>query len=124
MTFERVFERSEGGESRVGQNKRYGSDLSWETVNESITKPVPISLSKSELGQDRVTAAETEPVEVEAWVRFPEHPIKVQGRAVAWTRRAVWVEFTMRSGATHRAWVWASAVERTGTRKPPPAERD
>ena len=61
---------------------------------------------------------------MEAWVRFPKHPIKVQGRAVARTRRAVWVEFTMRSGATHRAWVWASAVKRTGTRKSPPAERE
>ena len=108
----------------MGQNKRYGSDLSWAAVNESLTKPVPISLSKSELGQDRVTSAEAEPVDVEAWVRFPEHPIKVQGRAVAWTRRAVWVEFTMRSGATYRAWVWASAVERKGAAKPPPAESE
>jgi hypothetical protein len=70
------------------------------------------------------TSAESEPVAVEAWVRFPEHPIKVDGRAVAWTRRAVWVEFTMFSGATFRAWVWASAVERKGATKPPPAERE
>ena len=119
-----MFEGGEDGESRLGQNRRYGSDVTWTTVNESIIKPTPVSLSKSELGQDRVTSAEAEPVEVEAWVRFPEHPIKVQGRAVAWTRRAVWVEFTMFSGATYRAWVWASAVERRGERKPPPAERE
>jgi len=48
-------------------------------------------------------------------VGFPEQPIRVQGRVVAWTNRAVWVEFTMRNGATLRAWVWASAVDRKGT---------
>jgi len=52
---------------------------------------------------------------------FPEQPIRVQGRVVAWTNRAVWVEFTMRNGATLRAWVWASAVDRKGTRNLPPA---
>ena len=106
----------------MGQNKRYGSDLSWASVNESIIRPLPISLSKYELGEDAVTPAEGEPVEVQAWVRFPEQPIKVQGHAVAWTRRAVWVEFTMLSGATYRAWVWASAVERKSQSSPPPAE--
>jgi hypothetical protein len=112
---------SEVEAGRLGQNKRYGTDLTWAAVNESIIRPKPISLSKAELGEERVTTAEAEAVEVEAWVRFPEHPIKVQARAVAWTRRAVWVEFTMLSGATYRAWVWASAVERTG---PPPSNTD
>ena len=108
----------------MGQNRRYGSDLTWVAVNESIVKPSPISLSKYELGEDPVTSAESEPVAVEAWVRFPEHPIKVDGRAVAWTRRAVWVEFTMLSGATFRAWVWASAVERKSARRPGDAAAD
>lgn len=40
----------EGGGRQLGQNKRYGSDLSWAAVNKSSTKPVPISLSKSEIG--------------------------------------------------------------------------
>lgn len=106
----------------MGQNRRYGSDLTDAALNEALTRPRPISLSPSELGHDPVTAAEAEPVDVEAWVRFPEQPIKVQGRAVAWTRRAVWVEFTMRSGATYRAWVWASAVERRGRGRPPAPE--
>ena len=109
------------GGARLGQNKRYGSDLTDTAINEVVTRPMPISLSKSELGQEPVTTAE-EPVDVQAWVRFPEQPIRVDGRAVAWTKRAVWVEFTMRNGATFRAWVWASAVDRKGTRKPPPAQ--
>lgn len=107
----------------MGQNKRYGSDLTDAAVNEAVTRPMPISLSKHELGAAPVTTAD-EPVAVEAWVRFPEQPIRVQGRAVAWTDKAVWVEFTMRNGATLRAWVWASAVDRKGARKPPPAERE
>jgi hypothetical protein len=47
---------------------------------------------------------------VAAWVRFPEAPIQVEAKVVGWTTRAVWVEFTMLSGATYRAWVWKSAV--------------
>lgn len=107
----------------MGQNRRYGSDLTDAAVNEAVTRPMPISLSKHELGAQPVTTADDPPA-VEAWVRFPEQPIRVQGRAVAWTNRAVWVEFTMRNGATLRAWVWASAVDRKGARKPPPAERE
>jgi hypothetical protein len=53
------------------------------------------------------------PLEVEAWVRFPETPVKIRGRAVAWTDRAVQVEFETRDGTRRRAWVWASAVRRT-----------
>lgn len=95
----------------MGQNRRYGSDLTDDALNEMLTRPKPISLSTSELGREQVTEA-AEPIPVEAWVRFPEQPVRVEGRAVAWTSRAVWVEFTMRSGATVRAWVWASAVDR------------
>lgn len=107
----------------MGQNTRYGSDLTDATVNEAVTRPMPISLSKHELGTEPVTTADDPPA-VEAWVRFPEQPIRVQGRAVAWTNRAVWVEFTMRNGATMRAWVWASAVDRKGARRLPPAGRE
>jgi hypothetical protein len=107
----------------MGQNRRYGSDLTDATLNEVLTRPRPISLSPDELGREPVTETD-EPIPVEAWVRFPESAIRVQGRAVAWTARAVWVEFTMHSGATFRAWVWASAVDRAGARKPPPAERE
>ncbi|MCS5718587.1 hypothetical protein N1027_10625 [Herbiconiux sp. CPCC 205763] len=93
----------------MGQNRRYGSDLTDAAVTEAVTRPMPISLSEAERGAGAVREAE-EPPEVEAWVRFPETPVRVRGRAVAWTDRAFWVEFEMRSGATHRVWVWASAV--------------
>ena len=94
----------------MGQNRRYGSDVTDKTVNEFLIRPAPISLSERERGE-AVREAD-EPIEVRAWVRFPEAPVRVEGRAVAWTDRAVWVEFTLRDGSTRRAWVWASAVER------------
>jgi hypothetical protein len=72
---------------------------------------MPISLSDRELGKT-APRQPSEPIPVRAWVRFPETPIHVTGLAVAWTEKAVQVEFTMRNGASHRAWVWASAVDR------------
>jgi hypothetical protein len=95
----------------MGQNRRYGSDVTDKTVNEAIIRPAPISLSPREIGAERVEEV-AEPIDVRAWVRFPEAPLRVEGRAVAWTDRAVWVEFTLRDGSTRRAWVWASAVDR------------
>jgi hypothetical protein len=82
-----------------------------EAVNEFATRPSPVQLTQAELGQLPVTEAKN-PIEVQAWVRYPETAVRVQGRALAWTARAVWVEFQTREGATHRAWVWASAVAR------------
>jgi hypothetical protein len=43
-------------------------------------------------------------------VRYPATADQVHGNAVAWTPRAVYVEWE--ASGTHRAWVWASAVER------------
>lgn len=100
----------------MGQNRRYGSDLTDATVNEVLIRPRPIGLSDAEVGPVDASA-EREPLPVRAWVRFPEHAICVEGRAVSWNDRAVQVEFTLRSGATHRCWVWASAVE--GSRRQP-----
>lgn len=85
--------------------------MSQAALNAFLTRPSPISLSEEELGGAPVTRAE-EPPPVEAWVRFPETPVRVSGRAVAWTSRAVLVEFVTHEGATRRAWVWASAVDR------------
>jgi len=93
----------------MGQNRRYGTDVTDGAIDEFLLRPRPISLSPAELGE----APEEdfpEPRLVEAWVRFPETPLRVRGRAVRWTARAVLVEFELRGGATHRAWVWASAV--------------
>lgn len=85
---------------------------SWDVINEVVIRPAPITLSDRERGFKEFPPEAPAPIEVEAWVRFPETAIKVQGRAVAWTDRVVWVEFTLRSGVTHRVWVWASAVAR------------
>lgn len=94
----------------MGQNRRYGSDLTDAAINEALIRPQPISLSDGEVG-DHVTQA-ARPVDVTAWVRFPESPVRVEARAIAWTDRAVLVEFTLRDGGQRRAWVWASAVTR------------
>jgi hypothetical protein len=71
----------------------------------------PFSLTTEELGRLPVTMA-TEPIPVLAWVRSPAVPTHVQGLALAWTSRAVYVEWEHRG--MHRVWVWASAVERGG----------
>ena len=69
--------------------------------------PRPFSLTPGELGELPVTVAKA-PTPVLA-LRYPAIATRVQGRAVAWTQRAVYVEWEDRG--THRAWVWASAVE-------------
>ena len=38
--------------------------------------------------------------------------VTIEGRAVAWTSRAVQVEWENSQGQVQRAWVWASAVDR------------
>lgn len=95
----------------MGFNRRYGSDLPDGAFNEMLRRPQPISLSSAELGGEPVKTAPLA-IPVDAWVRFPESPVRVRARAVAWTRRAVQIEWEMRDGATRRAWVWASAVTR------------
>jgi len=86
-----------------------------------LTRPKPISLSDEELDKEhaRVTTA-TERIPVEAWVRYPETPIHTPAIAVAWTDRAVLVEWEVAGGGVARAWVWASAVQRRSA--PPPGE--
>ena len=78
--------------------------------------PQPFSLTPGELGELPVTMAK-EPTPVLAWVRYPATAARVQGRAPAWTKRAVYVEWEDRG--THRVWVWASAVERAAAGSPP-----
>jgi hypothetical protein len=69
----------------------------------------PDSLTPAELGSLPATLA-GEPTHVLAWVRYAAAADHVRGLALAWTPRAVYVEWEDRG--THRAWVWASAVER------------
>ena len=70
--------------------------------------PTPFSLTAGELGDLPVTMAKA-PTPVRAWVRYPAIATRVQGVALAWTQCAVYIEWEDRG--THRAWVWASAVE-------------
>lgn len=69
----------------------------------------PYSLTHPELG-GLPAAMAGEPTHVLAWVRYPAAADRVRALALAWTPRAVYVEWEDRG--THRAWVWASAVER------------
>lgn len=71
--------------------------------------PRPFSLTPAELGGLSATLA-SEPTYVRAWVRFPAIASHVHGLALAWTPRAVYVEWE--DCGVHRAWVWAPAVER------------
>lgn len=80
--------------------------------------PRPFSLSPAELGGLPATLA-SEPMSVRAWVRYPAIARHVQGVALAWTPRAVYVEWE--DTGTHRAWVWAPAVERAAPSQSPPA---
>lgn len=100
----------------MGQNKRYDA---WSArrmelqITEVLIRPEPISLTEAELDTENnpVTKAQ-EPVPIQAWARYPETPARVKGRAIAWTKRAVQIEWEDVRGQTHRAWVWASAVDK------------
>ncbi|WP_210506255.1 hypothetical protein [Naasia sp. SYSU D00057] len=95
----------------MGKNQRYGSDLSEEAILEAILRPQPVSLTRREVGEEIIVPETGAPL-VRAWVRFPETSVELSGRAIAWTKKAVCVEFTLRDGQVRRAWVWASAVSR------------
>lgn len=47
--------------------------------------------------------------QVQAWVRFGDHPMLVAARIVRSTPSAVGIEFRI-EGQTFRAWLWANAV--------------
>jgi hypothetical protein len=82
-------------------------------VNDSIMRGVdPATLSAAELELSTYPLTRTPvPLPVRAWVRYGAVPLRVEARAVAWTSRAVAIEWDGPAGP-HRAWVWASAVER------------
>ena len=95
----------------MAKNARYGSDVSRRAINESTIRPRPISLSRAEVGEQIKEAGE--PIPVRSWIRFFETSVEVEDAyAVAWTDRAVLVEWSLRDGSRQRAWVWASAVRR------------
>jgi len=82
-----------------------------EPAHPDPTSPVPIGLTWEERGGAGapVTVA-PEPISVIAWVRYPTISTHVDARALAWTHRAVYIQWQSRG--IHRLWVWASAVDR------------
>lgn len=100
----------------MGQNKRYEAFYAKrleKQITEILIRPEPISLTEDELDTDHhpVTQAQ-HPIPVRAWARYPETPARVEGHAIAWTERAVQIEWEDYRGVKHRAWVWASAVDK------------
>ena len=72
--------------------------------------PESLTAAELELTTEPITRT-PRPMPVTAWVRYEGIGIRVQGRDVAWTAKAVAVEWDGPDGP-HRAWVWASAVAR------------
>ncbi|MCW2928393.1 MAG: hypothetical protein JWM86_2361 [Thermoleophilia bacterium] len=82
-------------------------------VTEVLIKPKPVSLSPAEIDAEHDPVVEAQrPIPVRALARYPETPARVEGRAIAWTTRAVQIEWEDSGGVTQRTWVWASAVDR------------
>lgn len=99
------------------QNRRYSGHAMDRSLDELLVRPTPISLTPEEIDADRDPIVQaTEPIPVRAWVRFHEATIHPDCVAVEWNTRAVRIEWTMKTGAQKSAWVWASAVERRGSR--------
>lgn len=94
----------------MGQNRRYGSDISRATIAEVALRPHPISLTTEQIGEPVRTAKR--PIPVVAWVPFRDAQVELDGHALAWTDKAVQVQVVMRADAKHTVWVWASAVRR------------
>jgi hypothetical protein len=81
-------------------------------------EPESLTAKELELAIEPVTRT-PRPMPVTAWVRYGKIGIRVNGRAVAWTSKAVAVEWDGPGEQKHRAWVWASAVERGGNQQQP-----
>lgn len=80
----------------------------------------PVSLADRELELGRLPLTRTpRPVPVRAWVHYDSIALQVDAEVVAWTPRAVAIRWMTPQGAEHRAWVWASAVERVEERRSP-----
>lgn len=92
----------------MGSNRRYAEHydkLMERRITEVLIRPKPVT------DKDPVVTPK-EPMSVRAWVRYPETSARIEGRAIAWTSRAVHIEWTDTQGATQRAWVWSSAVDK------------
>ena len=104
----------------MGTSKRYADSIDRRMgvqADLSIMRggePDSLSATELELKTEPVTRT-PQPMPVTARVRYGKVGIQVDGRAVAWTSKAVAVEWDGPDGP-HRAWVWASAVERGAQR--------
>lgn len=100
----------------MGTNKRYADKLDnaySRRADEIIMRDKqPANLKTRELQLDQYALTiPPQPVPVRAWVRYGEIPVQVEALAVQWTESAVAVHWDTPDGV-HKAWVWASAVER------------
>lgn len=99
--------------ARMGTNRRYPSAPSGPPAAPAVIQARPIGLTDDELDKTRQRLRHaTTPIPIRAWVRYPEAATQVVGFALAWTRRAVYIEWQLPAGGIERLWVWASAVER------------
>lgn len=74
----------------------------------------PSTLTEAETELDRLPLARPpKPEVVRVWAHFGDATIRIEAERVAWTPRACAVKWMTVAGAVHRAWVWASAVERS-----------
>lgn len=101
----------------MGTNKRYAEAIDRrmsERIDETVMRDhEPFTLTPAELELDRLPLTRTPtPETVKVWIRYGTHPLKLEAQLVAWTPRACAVRWTTPAGDEHRAWVWASAVER------------
>ena len=96
----------------MGSNKRYGSSLARAKANSraEVAALRPRSLTAAELGDDRVVRAR-EVVPVRAWVLLGDAAVQVEGVALAWTSKAVQIQYPT-DADSRSCWVWASACER------------
>ena len=94
----------------MGTNKRYADAvdrrMDARVVEKIMRSGQPLTLTDVELQLD------TYPLTRDPQPQYPAAPVQVDALAVAWTPRAVAIRWAGPDGVEHRAWVWASAVER------------
>ncbi len=77
----------------MGKNARHGTDVSRAAINEFLTAPRPVTLTKDELADDPVCeVSDGQPVDV--WLRFPEQSVQERG---AWWWRTRTARVRLRS---------------------------
>lgn len=106
--------RSYQGAFTIGTNKRYAEQIDRRisaNIDETVMRGEPFTLTDDELELDSQPLTKP-PVAVPAvaWVRYGPVAMRLSVEVVAWTERAVAIRWKTPSGATQRAWVWASSV--------------